>query len=209
MSLVWEFEVELSETVRSVSFLRQRDVADLPIPVAIAASFESRAFILFPQFISNYSARLPATLILRNAVTSDQEFIYSIEVSFLRNNLPRRPLQDRVQVIVQGKHEKAPFLLSPPVFQLFPENPCSFTKHNGTSIQRNLVIANKLCQFLGTSLYRGSTVNKLKALVFMLCFYKVHCASSFQLSKEGRISGSNFPLLGWSSVREASKTKDT
>ena len=209
MALVWEFEVELSETVRSVRFLRQRDVADLPSPVVIAASFESRAFILFPQFISNYSARLPATLILRNAVTSDQEFIYSIEVFFLRNNLPRPPLQDRVQVIVQGKHEKAPFLLSPPVFQLFPENPCSFTKHNGTSIQRNLVIANKLCQFLGTSLYRGSTVNKLKALVFMLCFYKVHCASSFQLSKEGRISGSNFPLLGWSSVREASKTKDT
>ena len=207
MALVWEFEVELSETVVRVIFRRQRDNAD--VPVDIAASTESTAFILFPQFISNYSARLPATLILRNAVTSDQEFIYSIEVSFLRNNRPVPGLRDRVQVIVQGKHEKAPFLLSPPVFQLFPENPCSFTKHNGTSIKRNLVIANKLCQFLGTSLYRGSTVNKLKALVFMLCFYKVHCASSFQLSKEGRISGSNFPLLGWSSVREASKTKDT
>ena len=34
----------------------------------------------FSQFTSNYSARLPATLILRNAVTSDQEFIYSIQV---------------------------------------------------------------------------------------------------------------------------------
>ena len=131
-ALVWDFEVEISETVERVTFRRQRDVADSPVVIAISTF--STAFTLFPQFISNYSARLPATLILRNAVTSDEDFIYSIEVSLLRNNIPAPSFKDRVQVIVQGKHQKAPFLGSPPVFQLFPENPCSFTRHSETSI---------------------------------------------------------------------------
>ena len=131
-ALVWDFEVELSETVQRVTFLRQRDVADSPVVIAIRTF--STAFTLFPQFISNYSARLPATLILRNAVTSDEDFIYSIEVSLLRNNIPAPSFKDRVQVIVQGKHQKAPSLRCSPVFQLFPENPRSFTWHSETSI---------------------------------------------------------------------------
>ena len=132
MALVWDFEVEISETVQRVIFLRQRDVASTPDVIAIRTF--STVFTLFPRFISNYSARLPATLILRNAVTSDEDFIYSIQVSPLRNNIPAPSLIDRVQVIVQGKHQKALFLRSPPVFQLFPENPCSFSWHSGTSI---------------------------------------------------------------------------
>ena len=132
-ALVWDFEVEISETVQRVTFLRQRDVADSPAVIAVRTGF-STAFTIFPQFISNYSASFPATLILRNAGTSDEDFIYSIEVSLLRNNVPTPSLKDRVQVIVQGKYQKAPFVRSPPVFQLFPENPCSFTRHSGTSI---------------------------------------------------------------------------
>ena len=131
-ALVWDFEVELSETVQRVTFLRQRDVADSPVVIAIRTF--STAFTLFPQFISNYSARLPATLILRNAVTSDEDFIYSIEVSLFRNNIPVPSFKDRVQVIVQGKHQEAPSLRCSPVFQLFPENPRSFTRHSETSI---------------------------------------------------------------------------
>ena len=133
MALVWDFEVEISETVRVVQFRRQRDVADISAEV-IAARIASTPFTVFPQFRSNYSTRFPATLILRNAVTSDQEFIYSIEVFLIRNNIPVPGFKDRVQVIVKGKHQKAPFLHSPPVFRLFPENPCSFTRHSGTSI---------------------------------------------------------------------------
>ena len=132
VALVWDFEVEISETVQVVQFRRQR-VADISAEV-IATRIASTPFTVFSQFRSNYSARFPATLILRNAETSDQEFIYSIEVFFLRNNIPVPGFKDRVQVIVKGKHQKAPFLRSPPVFQLFPENPCSFTWHSGTSI---------------------------------------------------------------------------
>ena len=133
VALVWDFEVERSETVLVVQFRRQRDVVDIS-PVVIASRTASLAFTVSSQFRSNYSARFPATLILRNAVTSNQEFIYSIEVFLLRNNIHVPGFKDKVQVIVKGKHQKAPFLRSPPVFQLFPENPCSFTWHSGTSI---------------------------------------------------------------------------
>ena len=64
------------------------------------------AFTVFPQFRSNYSATIPATLNLRRAVAEEPDFIYSIEVSFLRNNLPQPGLKDVVQVKVRGKHLK-------------------------------------------------------------------------------------------------------
>ena len=109
MQLVWKFLIagtsEGGEILRGVTFRRQRGAGDLP--VVIASSRNGGAFSVLPQFRSNYSARVPATLILRRAVTTKHpDFIYSIEVSFLRNNLPQPGFRDAVQVIVRGKHLK-------------------------------------------------------------------------------------------------------
>ena len=74
--------------------------------VVIASNRNGGAFTVFPQFRSNYNAIVPATLILLRAVANEPDFIYSIEVSFLRNNLPQPGFRDAVQVIVRGKHLK-------------------------------------------------------------------------------------------------------
>ena len=107
--LVWEFLIEGTsegaEILEGVTFRRQRDAGDSP--VVIAKNRNGGAFTVFPQFRSNYSATVPATLLfLRTAVARDPDFIYSIEVSFLRNNLPQPVFRDAVQVIVRGKNLK-------------------------------------------------------------------------------------------------------
>ena len=99
--LVWIFFPEASETIRSVTFERQRVAADSP--EIIASSFDGGEFTVFSPFISNYRAERPSTLILRNPVTNDDEFIYSIQIWFLRNNLPMPGFSDKVQLIVYGK----------------------------------------------------------------------------------------------------------
>ena len=101
LKLVWTFVTESSEFIERVAFQRRRDNAD---PVEdIAISSRGGAFTVFSKFISNYSASPPATLILRNPVTNDDEFIYSIVVSFSRNDRPEPSLSDQVQLIVFGK----------------------------------------------------------------------------------------------------------
>ncbi|XP_073256126.1 uncharacterized protein [Porites lutea] len=101
LKLVWTFVTEPSEFIDRVTFQRRRDDADPSED--IATNKEGGAFNVFPKFISNYSASIPATLILRNPVTNDGEFIYSIVVSLSKNNLPEPSLTDQVQLIVFGK----------------------------------------------------------------------------------------------------------
>ncbi|CAH3036080.1 unnamed protein product [Porites lobata] len=105
VQLVWKFLIagtsEGGEILRGVTFRRQRGAGDLP--VVIASSRNGGAFSVLPQFRSSYSARVPATLILLGAVANEPDFIYSIEVSFLRNNLPQPGFRDAVQVIVRAR----------------------------------------------------------------------------------------------------------
>ena len=101
LKLVWTFVTEPSEFIERVAFQRRRDDADPPEDIAV--NTEGGAFIVFAKFISNYSASVPATLILRNPVTNDDEFIYSIRVSLSRNDRPEPGLSDQVQLIVFGK----------------------------------------------------------------------------------------------------------
>ena len=99
LKLEWTFVKEPSEFIERVTFRRD----DTDPPEDIAVNKEGGAFTVFPKFISNYSASIPATLILRNPVTNDEEFIYSIVVSLLDNNKPAPSLSDKVQLIVFGK----------------------------------------------------------------------------------------------------------
>ena len=99
--LVWTYVTQASEFIERVTFQRRRDNAD-PTEV-IAINIERGPFNVFPKFMSNYSASRPATLTLRNPVTNDDEFIYSIVVTFSKNNRPFPSLSDTVQLIVFGK----------------------------------------------------------------------------------------------------------
>ena len=101
LKLVWTFVTEPSEFIERVAFQRRRDDADPPEDIAV--NTEGGAFIVFAKFISNYSASVPATLILRNPATNDDEFIYSIVVLLSRNDRPEPSLTDKVQLIVFGK----------------------------------------------------------------------------------------------------------
>ena len=102
LKLVWTFAAKKpSEVIERVKFQRRRDDADPPEDIAV--NREGGAFTVFSKFISNYSASLPATLILRNPATNDDEFIYSIEVLLIDNNVPVQSLSDKVQLIVFGK----------------------------------------------------------------------------------------------------------
>ena len=99
--LVWTYVTEPSEDIDRVTFQRQRDNADPAEDIAVSS--QKKAFDVFPEFISNYSASTPATLILRNPVTNDHEFIYSIVISLNKNDRPAQSLSDKVQLIVFGK----------------------------------------------------------------------------------------------------------
>ena len=96
--LVWTYVTERSEDIDRVTFQRQRDNADPAEDIAVSSKKKA-----FNVFNSNYSASTPATLILRNPVTNDDEFIYSIVISLYKNDLPAQSLSDKVQLIVFGK----------------------------------------------------------------------------------------------------------
>ncbi|KAM7442277.1 Protein turtle B [Porites harrisoni] len=100
--LVWTYKKEeVSETIERVTFQRRRDNADPGEDIAI--STKEIEFNVFSKFISNYSASIQptiSTLILKNPVTNDDEFIYSIVISVSKNNRPAPGLNDNVQLIV-------------------------------------------------------------------------------------------------------------
>ena len=101
LKLEWTFVKEQSEVIERVTFQRRRDDADRAKDIAV--SRDGGAFVVLPKFFSNYTASTPATLILRNPVTNDEEFIYSIVVTLVDNNVPVQSLSDKVQLIVFGK----------------------------------------------------------------------------------------------------------
>lgn len=95
---------EGSETIQIVRFSRsQREVAGSREEIARNAN--EGPFTVFPKFISNYTARMrPVTLSLKNAVTNYDEFIYHVEITYVRADGGIVPsLTDDVQLIVFGK----------------------------------------------------------------------------------------------------------
>ena len=100
MRLVWEFKRQGSETIQIVKFSRsRRDVAGSREEIAKNANEGS-----FAVFIPNYDAENPVTLSLKTAVTNDDEFIYHVEITYVRADGGVVPsLTDDVQLIVFGK----------------------------------------------------------------------------------------------------------
>ena len=100
MRLVWEFKRQGSETIQIVKFSRsRRDVAGSREEIAKNANEGP-----FTVFIPNYDAENPVTLSLKTAVTNDDEFIYHVEITYVRADGGVVPsLTDDVQLIVFGK----------------------------------------------------------------------------------------------------------
>ena len=100
MRLVWEFKRQGSETIQIVKFSRsRRDVAGSREEIAKNTNEGP-----FAVFIPNYDAENPVTLSLKTAVTNDDEFIYHVEITYVRADGGVVPsLTDDVQLIVFGK----------------------------------------------------------------------------------------------------------
>ena len=99
VKLEWMWDLE-GETFRDVAFERHRP-GELRA-TQIAWRSKNFAFTVLDQFVNEYDARLPATLILRN-VDNDEEYIYTIALSYLSPSNISLSLQDQVTVVVHGK----------------------------------------------------------------------------------------------------------
>lgn len=98
--LVWEFDKE-GDVIQSVQF--QRNKPGEVAPDTIASRLDSTGFTVFDPFKTDYEATLNNRLTLKR-VTNNQEYLYTIVISYVRNNIVQLPLRDQVQIIVKGKN---------------------------------------------------------------------------------------------------------
>ena len=98
VNLIWDILPGNTEVVQNLFLIRQRpgDVNQ----VQIAWRKYSSSFTLAEGFANEYRANLPATLRLLN-VDNTEEYVYTLQVNYDLNNVPRR--MDSVTVIVRGK----------------------------------------------------------------------------------------------------------
>lgn len=98
--LVWEF-IREGDVIQSVEF--QRNKPGEVAPDTIASRLDQSSFTVFDPFKTDYEAKLNNRLTLKR-VTNNQEYLYTIVVSYLRNSILQQPLRDQVQIIVKGKN---------------------------------------------------------------------------------------------------------
>ena len=98
--LVWEF-IREGDVIQSVEF--QRNKPGEVAPDTIASRLDQSSFTVFDPFKADYEAKLNNRLTLKR-VTNNQEYLYTIVVSYLRNSILQQPLRDQVQIIVKGKN---------------------------------------------------------------------------------------------------------
>ena len=96
--LVWEFDKE-GDVIQQVQF--QRNKPGVVTPDTIASRLDSSSFTVFDPFKTDYEATLNNRLTL-NRVTNNQEYLYTIVITYVRNSIPQPSLRDEVQIIVKG-----------------------------------------------------------------------------------------------------------
>ena len=99
VNLIWDILPGNTEVVQNLFLIRQRpgDVNQ----VQIAWRKYSSSFTLAEGFANEYRANLPATLRLLN-VDNTEEYVYTLQVSYDLNNVPRRMVDSVTAVIVRG-----------------------------------------------------------------------------------------------------------
>ena len=98
--LVWEFDKE-GDDIQSVQF--QRNKPGESKRDTIASRLENGGFTVFDPFKTDYEANLNNRLTLKR-VTNNQEYLYTIVINYVRNNIAPPALRDQVQIIVKGKN---------------------------------------------------------------------------------------------------------
>lgn len=95
--LVWEFDKE-GDDIQSVQF--QRNKPGEVTPDTIASRLDQSSFTVFDAFKTDYEANLNNRLTLKR-VTNNQEYLYTIVINYVRNNIAPPALRDQVQIIVK------------------------------------------------------------------------------------------------------------
>ena len=112
VDLIWEILPSNGEVVQGLFFTRQ-NLGGISQVIIASRRFTSSFTILSQSFVNEYRAKLPATLTLLN-VDNTEEYIYTLQVNFEQNNVPRRK-EDSVTVIVLGKSNN---------FAIYPSSTC-------------------------------------------------------------------------------------
>lgn len=100
--LKWEFILNQGESIQSIVFNRQK--SDDIQSTRIASRLANTAFtIVNSEFMSEYSANLPATLELLN-VSKNEEFLYTVEVSYIKGS-GVHVQSSQVAIIVHGEYK--------------------------------------------------------------------------------------------------------
>ena len=101
VKLEWNFLLHSGEVLQSV--LLQRQAPGNPSKTTLASRISTTAFTFFnSEFPKEYEVKLPNTLILRD-VNNNEEYVYSVIINYVHNNIVQIPLEDQVKVIVYGK----------------------------------------------------------------------------------------------------------
>ena len=100
MKLEWRWDLA-GATSRSVKFEREKP-GENKAATLIAARGDNFGFNVLDQFVKEYDAKSPATLTLKN-VDNNEEYIYTIRLSYKSTTNQLLDLVDQVTVVVHGK----------------------------------------------------------------------------------------------------------
>ena len=100
VNLEWDFSLDAGEIVQSIIFQRKKSGSS--VQTTLASRLANTAFTVFPQYLQEYGAHLPCTLLLRD-VNKGEEYIYSVVVNYVKSMIVQSPFTDQIEVIVYGK----------------------------------------------------------------------------------------------------------
>ena len=96
----WTWDLE-GATFQTVKFERKKPGKNKPA-TPIASRGNNFGFTVLHQFVDEYDAKIPATLTLKN-VDNNEEYIYTVRLSYKSVNNQFLDLSGRVAVVVNGK----------------------------------------------------------------------------------------------------------
>ena len=100
--LKWSYKKASSETIRSVSFIRQRPGKTVETKIA-TRSRSGRFRLNKNEFKAQYKADSPSTLVLLD-VNNSEEFSYILRVSYRTSAGVRKSISSKISVVVFGKY---------------------------------------------------------------------------------------------------------
>lgn len=104
--LVWNFSVDVNESISNVMFTRRRPDGNQSSVIALRYAMSTEFFVL-NEFAKEYRAYMPATLELLN-VNKEEQYLYTLSVQYTKgSNLSTA--SSEVAIIVHGMYGIKPF----------------------------------------------------------------------------------------------------